>query len=56
MSREDRIVSKLEFIEYVYENYPNIVKEWKNKSGFGNQPNTNTDEQPIQVTNQNRHV
>ena len=31
MSRDDRIVSKLEFIEYVYENYPKILTEWKNK-------------------------
>jgi hypothetical protein len=31
MSREDRIFSKLEFIEYVYQKYPNILTEWKNK-------------------------
>ena len=32
MSREDRIISKLEFVEYIVQNYPNILTEWKNKS------------------------
>jgi len=35
MSREDRIISKLEgaydFIEYVNDNYPHVLIEWKDK-------------------------
>jgi hypothetical protein len=30
VSREERIISKLEFIEYVYQKYPDILKEWSN--------------------------
>jgi hypothetical protein len=34
--REDRIISKLEgaydFIEFVNDNYPNVLSEWKNKN------------------------
>jgi len=43
MSREDRIFSKLEFIEYVYQKYPNILTEWKNK-------NAGVDETPADDT------
>jgi hypothetical protein len=39
MSREDRIVSKLEgaydFIEYVNDNFPHVLIEWKNRVGAG---------------------
>jgi hypothetical protein len=50
VSREERIVSKLEgaydFLEFVNDNYPDVISEWKNKSGLGN-PNPNTTDADI---------
>ena len=43
MSREDRIIPKLEFIEYVYENYPNILTEWNNSRGLNQSPTADAD-------------
>ena len=31
MSRDERIKSKLDFLEYVYQNYPQVLREYKNK-------------------------
>ena len=38
MSREDRIIPKLEFIEYVYQKYPQVLIEWNNSRGLNQSP------------------
>ena len=54
-SREDRIISKLEFIEYVCENYPQILIEWKSYAGVDETPADATDEHPkVQLRNVQR--
>jgi len=43
MLREDRIISKLEFIEYVYQKYPQVLIEFNNSRGLNQSPTADAD-------------
>jgi hypothetical protein len=43
ISREDRIIPRLEFIEYVYKNHPQVVIEFNNSRGLNQSPTADAD-------------